>query len=66
MIEQKIVCDMQGFPYKVGQTVAKAYRTGDLRILKVSKIIDGKVYLGRATNPMYYPQCALIINDSCQ
>ena len=56
--------DLLGNSFKVGQSVAKAYHTGDLRILKVTKIIDGKVYLGEARNPLYYPGSVLIL-DSC-
>lgn len=55
--------DMQGKEFKVGQTVAKAYYSGDLRLVKVSKIVDGRVYLDRATNPLYYPWRVLIIGE---
>ena len=55
--------DMNGKEFEVGQYVAKAYRTTDLRVMKVTKIIGDKVYLGKSTNPMDYPQCVLILNN---
>ncbi len=56
-----MTCDMNGKEFKVGQKVAKAYATGDLRVLEVTKIVDGKVYLGKSTNYLYYPHCVLIL-----
>lgn len=55
--------DMLGKKFEVGQCVAKAYSTGNLKILKVTKIIDDKIYLGKSTNPMFYPHCVLILDD---
>lgn len=55
--------DMYGKEFKVGDFVAKAYRTCDLRVMKVTKIVDDKVYLGKSTNPIYYPNCVLILDD---
>jgi hypothetical protein len=55
--------DMQGKELKVGQTVAKAYYSGDLRLVKVTNIVNGKVYLGNATNPLYYPWRVLIVAE---
>lgn len=54
--------DMLGKEFEVGQSVAKAYYTGDLRILKVTKIVNEQVYLGRSTNPLYYPGSVLILD----
>ncbi len=58
--------DMNGVEFKVGQKVAKAYATGDLRILKVVRIIEDKVYLSNSdrnpSNYLYYPNQVLIID----
>ncbi len=53
--------DMNGEEFKVGQFVVKAYDTGDLRIMKVSKIIGDNVYLGKSTNALIYPESVLIL-----
>ena len=53
--------DMCGTKFEVGQRVAKAYGTGYLRILTVTKIVDSKVYLGRANNALRYPTSVLIL-----
>ncbi len=58
--------DMLGKEFEVGQYVAKAYATGDLRILQVTKIKEDKVYLGKSTNPLYYPNCVLILQGIAQ
>ncbi len=58
--------DMNGIEFRLGQTVAKAYHQGDLRLLKVIKIQDDKVYLtgesGRQSNCLVYPHQVLIID----
>ena len=62
MPNEVIMKDMTGREFEVGQYVAKAYYTGDLRIARVTKIIGGKVYLGSSTNALYYPECVLILH----
>jgi len=54
--------DIYGKDFEVGQFVAKAYATGDLRVTKVTKILKGKIYLGRSTNPLVYPNQVLILD----
>jgi hypothetical protein len=54
--------DMLGRDFEIGQHVAKAYYSGDLRISKVTKIVDNKVYLGKSKNPLYYLNRVLILD----
>lgn len=53
--------DKLGKEFQVGQYVAKAYYSGDLRILRVTKIIGDNIYLGQSTNALIYPHSVLIL-----
>lgn len=55
--------DMVGRLFEVGQYVAKAYGNGDLRILRVVKITEEGVYLGKGNHPLLFPESVLIVQD---
>ena len=53
--------DMLGKEYCVGDYVAKAMYTGDLRIKRVTRVNERGVYLDRSTRPLDYPERNLIV-----
>lgn len=53
--------DMFGNEIKVGQNIAKAYGSGDIGVLRVTKIVDGKIYLGKSTNALRHPERVIIL-----
>ncbi len=55
--------DKLGKTFKVGQFVVKAYGTGCLAILRVTKITDQGIYLGQSHHPLIYPGCVIILDE---
>lgn len=55
--------DMLDREFQVGDYVAKAMYSAYLSVKRVTKINENGVYLGKATNPLRYPSCVLIVTD---
>lgn len=57
--------DLLGNSYSIGDNVARAIKSGyavNIEITHVSRIQDGKMYLGDSKVPVKYPQRLLIVN----
>lgn len=57
-----IMKDMLGKEFKLGQLVAKPGSNRALKLLRVTKINDKGVFLGRGNNSLVYPQEVLILD----
>lgn len=58
--------DMLGNKLKVGDSVARPYRSGNsayMEICEVTRIENGNVYLSGSKVPLNYPGRCLIINE---
>jgi hypothetical protein len=57
--------DMRGYTYKVGDLVARGRSVGssvEVEVVEVTRIEDGKMYVGGSKVAIRYPQRMLIVN----
>lgn len=58
--------DMRGTPFRVGQLVAKAVTFGravNIELREVTRIENGKMYLGGSKVAVRFPQRCVVVED---
>lgn len=64
-----VLTDMRGRTYAVGDKVARARvsdRSGAVEIVEVTRIEDGKMYMGGSKVAVRFPNRMLIVNEIYQ